>query len=408
MRAMWATALAVATAGCGRRHGSDAIDAAVATATRDASIGVTAIPGRGASSDTFAPHASASATTEPDGGAPACKVLDGPTAQPFVGPAVLRVVPNAGADVIEIVYNDGGSPRVFADAAPRGPKPEKSTIPACAATGDVIYCPDATGAVRRWGRGAENGVVVARGRAGTDIVAASLGNNALVAYLAERVTSEGLVREAWVAMENAPPVRISEDGSGATSIDLATRGEELIALTIDARVAMTPTHARILTLEADKLRLGNDAVIFVGGGAERHTGGALTTAKDGSTFALVAVAEDVRRFGLAAIKVDDPPLVDARAVWSFYPNGLDPAPVAATRGELAMYVARVRPKTPEADAPHVLEIGMVESSGAFRASCVVTTASFVKDVELARDGQGMLWVFYRTPSGSYLAGVRST
>jgi hypothetical protein len=309
---------------------------------------------------------------------------------------------------VELIYNEGGSPRVFADAALHGPKPEKSTIPPCAATGDVIYCPDATGAIRRWRRGGDDGAIVARGRSGTKIVAGSLGHGALVAYLAERVTSEGLVREAWVALEHRSPVRISEDGSGATSIDLASRGEELIALTIDARVAMTPTHARVLKLEANELRMGSDAVIFVGGAAERHTGGALTTSEDGSTFALVAVAEDALRFGLAVINVDDPPVVDAKVVWSFYPNGIDPAPLAATRGELAMHVARVRPKTPEADAPHVLEIGRVEPSGAFRASCIVAAAPFVKDVELARDGQGMLWVFYRTPSASYLARVRGT
>jgi hypothetical protein len=222
------------------------------------------------------------------------------------------------------------------------------------------------------------------------------------------VTSEGLVREAWAAMDGAPPVRFSEDGSGATYIDLVPRGDGLLALTIDARVAMTPAHARLLTIEANKLAIGQDAVVFVGGSAERHNAGTLATAEDGTTFALIPVSEDALRFGMAAIRIDDPPVDDAKVVWSFYPNGIDPAPVAATRGEPAMHVARVRPKTSEAEAPHVLEIGVLEASGDFRPSCLATEATFVKDVEIARDRQKALWVFYRTPSGSWLMRVSVT
>jgi hypothetical protein len=70
-----------------------------------------------------------------------------------------------------------------------------------------------------------------------------------------------------------------------------------------------------------------------------------------------------------------------------------------------MHVARVRPKTSEAEAPHVLEIGVLEPSGAFRPSCVAAESTFVKDVEIARDRQKTLWVFYRTPSGSWLVRV---
>jgi hypothetical protein len=343
-----------------------------------------------------------------DAGAPVCKILGGPTVQPFVGPAVLRIVRREVGEGPELIYNEGGSPRVF--GAPsvvtgsREPKPEKSTIPACAASGEVVYCPDSAGAIHR-SRGGAGDVIVARSRQGTRIVAASLGGHELVAYLAERITTEGLVREAWAAVEDRPPVRLSEDGSGTTFVDLAPRGDTLIALMIDARIAMTPVHARVLTFEANELRVGADAVLFVGGAGERHNAGALAVSREGSAFALVAVAEDALRFGLAVIRIDDPPVVDARAVWSFYPNGLDPAPVAATRGELAMHVARVRPKTAEVDAPHVLEIGAIEPSGAFRSSCLVTAAAFIKDLELARDGQGTLWVFYRTPSGSYLTRV---
>src|SRR5262249_42940331 len=157
-----------------------------------------------------------------------------------------------------------------------------------------------------------------------------------------------------------------EDGSGATYVDLAPRGDGLIALTIDARVAMTPAHARPLTLDQGKLAIGKDAVIFVGGSAERHNAGTLVTANDGTAFSLIPVSEGAPRFGLAPLRIDDPPADDSSVVWSFYPNGLDPAAVAATRGESAMHVARVRPRSSETEATHVLEIGVLEPNGAFR------------------------------------------
>jgi hypothetical protein len=328
-------------------------------------------------------------------------------AQPFNGPALLRIAARGETDAPELVFNEAGSPRVYdariGDAGARGPAPAKSAIPACAVAGGFFFCPDAGGGIHRSRGAGEDGVVVARSKPGTDIAAASLGGRPLVAYIADRVTSEGLVREGWIAMEGAAPVRFSEDGSGATYVDLAQRGEGLLALTIDARVAMTPTHARALTLEGGKLRIGQDAVIFVGGSAERRNAGTLATAADGTAFALVPVSEDALRFGMAAVRIDDPPVDDSSVAWSFYPNGLDPAPVAATRGESEMHVARVRPKTAEAEAPHVLEIGVLQPNGAFRPSCIATEATFVRDVELARDRQKTLWVFYRTPSGSWLS-----
>jgi hypothetical protein len=328
--------------------------------------------------------------------------------QPFVGPALLRLSPSSDADAVELVYNEAGSPRIFdgraVDAGARG-VPAKSTIPACAAAGDVFFCPDPSGAIHRSRGTPETDAVVAKGRAGTDVAGALLAGAPLVAYLADRVTTEGLVREAWVALEGAAPVRVSEDGNGATYVDLAPRGDALIALTIDARVAMTPAHVRILSLEGGKLKVGKDAVIFVGGAAERHNAGVLATGPGGTAFALIPVSEDAFRFGMAAIAIDDPPVDDSRVVWSFYPNGLDPAPVAATRGDGTMHVARVRPKNDKPEAPNVLELGNLEATGGFRPTCVAAESTFVKDVELVQGRQKSLWVFYRTPAGSYLARV---
>jgi hypothetical protein len=394
---------------CSRPKGADRIDAGppIAAAPLPTAAATASASTRAPDATPSKDHGAAEVWIG-DAGVAACKMIGAPALQRFVGPALLRSAPSSDADAVEVVYNDAGFPRIFdgrpVDAATRG-TPAKSTIPSCAAAGDVFYCPDATGAIHRSRGTPETDAVVAKSKPGTDLAAASLAGRPLVAYLADRVTTEGLVREAWAAMEGAAPLRVSEDGSGATFVDLAPRGDTLLALTIDARVAMTPAHARVLSLDGDKIAVGKDAVIFVGGAGERHNAGTLAIGPGGTAFALIPVSEDAVRFGMAAIAIDDPPVDDSRVVWNFYPNGIDPAPVAATRGESALHVARVRPKNDAPDAPHLLEVGMLDATGAFRPSCVAAESTFVKDVEVVQGRQKSLWVFYRTPAGSHLAHV---
>jgi hypothetical protein len=346
------------------------------------------------------------ATSAPtsDAGSPACRQLGAASIQGFNGPVAMHLITRLDADIAELVFNEGGRPRtvvpvlapIDAGVPSSDAPPPKSPLPACAIAGEAIYCADATGAIRRGER------VVARSRAGTDIAATTMGTHVLLAYLAERVTTEGLVREAFITMDDGTPVRLSEDGSGATFVELAPRGEGAVAMTIDARVAMTPTHARMLHAHDGKLEIGEDAVIFVGGSAERHNSGALATSKDGAALALVAVADDASSFGMAAIAIGDPPKDDVPVVWSLYPNGLDPAPIAATRAQRVMRVARVRPKLTDPKSPRVLELGLLEPKGAFRPTCIAAEASFIKDVEIAVDRDDAVWLFYRDPRGSRL------
>ncbi|MGO9708351.1 MAG: hypothetical protein ACLQBL_05795, partial [Polyangiaceae bacterium] len=346
-----------------------------------------------------------------DAGTLACKPLRPVYIDPsFIAPVVLRINDHGPAPVAQLVFNDTGIPQIV--TVPTTPPDAsddstgvvtgrtKSTLPSCAAAADVLYCPDASGAVHAWH--GETGSIVAHARAGTDIAAAAFGGHVALAYLAERQTSEGIVREAWVVLDDGAPVRLSEDGSGATFVELAPRGTALLAMTIDARTAMTPAHARPLSVEDGKLSLGPDAVVFVGGSAERHNAGALAIAKDGSAFELIAVADGASAFGMAAIRVEQPPREDEPVVWSLYPNGLDPAPIAATHGGATMVIARVRPRTADPKSSRVLEIGELSREGAFAPSCIIDEAPFIKDVEVELDRQGALWVFYRDPRGSVL------
>jgi hypothetical protein len=245
--------------------------------------------------------------------------------------------------------------------------------------------------------------LVASSRTGSRVAAGLLGTHAAFAYLASRQTSEGWVSEAWLAVDDDVPVRLSEDGSGATSIALAPHGAGLLALAIDARTALTAMHARPVTFDG-KPKLGDDQVVFVGGPGDRRTRPALAIppAGAGPGWSLLPIAKDVGSFGLAIVHLDDPPRVDEPVTWSMYPNGLDPAPVAAAAQGKRTFVARVRPSAPEPGAPRVLELGEVAGDGAFVPHDLVPTTGAASDVALAADAHGALWLAWVDTGGGWL------
>jgi hypothetical protein len=233
------------------------------------------------------------------------------------------------------------------------------------------------------------------------------------------------VNEAWLEVDDAAPVRISEDGSGATSMVLASRGSSLLALMVDARVALTAMHARSIGYESN-VQIGEDVVVFVGGPGDRRTGPALAVPPAGIAWALLPIGKDVGNFGLAVVRLDAPPRVDEPVAWSLYPNGLDPAPVAAvatvaiakrkkgakaeekappsaeTGAETRLWVARVRPQSSEPTALRVLELGLLQDDGTFLPRDIVATSALMSDVALVGDARGAMWIAWTDASDSWL------
>jgi hypothetical protein len=343
-------------------------------------------------------------------------VLRGPIEVSLRGPALL----NPRGDSMEAIFNEDGRPRVISHAAPApvlGPVPSGREPAAggdktvglavpCAAAGESIFCPDRSGSVHRTLRGGTEDRIVANSRPQSRIAAATLaGTHIALAYLASRQTSEGWVSEAWLAVDEERPVRVSEDGSGATALALAPRGSQLLALMVDARTALTAMHARLIAYGAP-LHVGEDAVVFVGGPGDRRTRAALAAPTSGAAWSFLPIARDVGSFGLAVVKLDEPPHVDEPVVWSMYPNGLDPAPIAAASGFAASspmtWVARVRPQVAEPSSPRMLELGRVAQDGAFVPGHVVATTGNATDVALATDRFGALWLAWVDGAGSWL------
>jgi hypothetical protein len=362
------------------------------------------------------PSDAAAALLAPLDGGTACRLLRGPIELPLKSAAAVTV----RGDTLDVVLDDDGRPRFSSfpagplpPASPGAPPPAREpaaggvasgyAVP-CAAGGDRVFCVDHGGAVHRTARDGTGDRIVASSRSGSRVTAASLGgSHAALGYLASRQTTEGWVSEAWLAVDDAPPVRLSEDGSGATSLSFTTRGGAVLALSVDARSALTAMHVRPVTFENGAARLGEDAVVFVGGPGDRRTSGAVVApAGAGPAWALLPISKDIGSFGLALVKLDDPPRVDEPVSWSMYPNGLDPAPISAAAAGPRVWAARVVPRDASPGSPRVLELGEILSSGAFQPGDVVPTTGKPTDVLLVGDGAGTLWLAWVDSSGSWL------
>jgi hypothetical protein len=345
----------------------------------------------------------------PEAGASVCRLLGGPVQVSRRGAATLAV----RGDEVVAVLNEDGHPALASfrvgpltpGALPWVPPPSAPTraqrVP-CAVTGDLAFCPDRTGIVRRSTLAGADSQWTASAVAGSRVSAARApGSSAVLVYLARRQTSEGWVTEAWIVAKEGRPERLSEDGSGATSAALAARGSSLLAVTVDSRVALTAMHAREVRYDHG-LRLSEDVVIFVGGPGAPGSAAALALFPSSAGWALLPIAQDISSFGVATVRLDTPPQVDEPVLWSLYPDGLDPAPIATVAVGSRLWVARVRPRARGPGAPRLLEVGELETGGSFVAKHIVAGADGATDVALASDSRGALWIAWLDASGSWV------
>jgi hypothetical protein len=350
-----------------------------------------------------------------DGGASSCKRIYGPARQPFEGPAALAV----RGDRLDLITNDRGKPQVVSVAIPASltavvpppatppPRLHDTVHPPCAVAGETVYCVALGGILTRFPReGPPKEVATVISVRG--IAAASLGpGHDVVAFHQQRKTTEGFVSESWVSLDGQPPERLSEEGSGSTALDLAVapastaEAPEVLALSLDARVAMTPMHARHLSLEAGRLKMGTDEVVFIGPLAEPGTVPRLATSR-ARAYALAAWPREAADFGLSVVALPEPLRIDLPAVWSLYKNGLDPAPLAATRGSDPVALARVVPATVDRHGDLVLELGMLATDGAFVTTGEIARGRTLADVSITRDGKGALWLLWSDGDGTWL------
>ncbi|WP_438016213.1 hypothetical protein WMF18_36020 [Sorangium sp. So ce315] len=385
--------------------------AAPDAAAPDAAAADAAVP------DASAPDAGADAGAAADAG---CKLRRGPLALSLRGPALLWTPDEKARSDFRLIFNRDGvaqhvapafsalvgsvPPRDEAAADAGSAEPARASWPACEVAAGFVFCMDQAGTIRRTSMYGGEAPPIGAGRRGTAISAVALpGGRTLLAFLSDRKTTEGVVTQAFAVLDDRPAVPLSEEGSGATFVALAPRPGGALAMYIDARSALTPVHARTLGVTAEgKLELGPDAVIFVGGAGESRLAGALAIGPEGPAYALLPASRDMSDFGMAAIRIDGAPRDDMPAVWSLYPNGLSPAPIAATQGVSPIHVARVRPTARDPGAQHALEIGQLDAAGRFQPRCVAVEGKSFKHVAIEADRDGSLWIAYTTGTGTFL------
>lgn len=334
------------------------------------------------------PGSSVAVTAVGDAGT-ACRIEAGPIAADFSGPAALAPTPKG----VLAIGNDKGAPRAFTieGKGTNATALASTSLVPCAWAKGVSFCPEPTGAVHRVEGGKDD--VAFHARAGSRIAAAEVGGHAVVAFIAEQKTTEGTKQIAQLWSDDGQTARLSDEGNGATFVDLAARDGEVVAMFIDAHMGMTPVHARTIGWK-NRATLGADTVLFVAGNAEAETRGAIATRHDkGPSFALVPIAKDITAFGVATIEIAPTPKVDAPVSWSLYDNGLDPAPIAATHDGARVLVARVRPFGGGAIAPKVLELGALDDAGKYTSYGIVPTHGRPTHVALLADATGA-WLTY--------------
>lgn len=421
-RAVTILSIGIAAVGCSREpptsHESAALlpapSGAMSSASPSASSASIASPppsasavASGAASASAAPVSSPTASAKTPPSAAPCTIANGPVQLPFTGPVALTT--SAEREGATALFNANGALRSIDVALSPGKKAlanaaEKATSPACAPAGSIVYCVDTSGTIHRHASSGGEVGTMEGARPGAGIAAASLGGKrSIVSFLADRSSSEGKVVVAFASLDGGPPVQVSEDGSGATSLSLVPWGDRAVLLYVDARLAMTPIHARILAAK-DKLAMEKDAVVFVGEGSTRAVPAALALGKDGP-FGLFAGGRDVTSFGLSVVKISDPPIDDAPSAFEPYAAGINSAPVAATVGEERPRVAIVKPGD-RGGAKREIEIGALDEKGAYKARCGAFEGSSFSDLAIAPGRGGSLFVAFTDGEGTWLAEVR--
>jgi hypothetical protein len=229
--------------------------------------------------------------------------------------------------------------------------------------------------------------------AGSSPSAVRTGGRDAVAYLAKATPSRA-ERHARLWVEGGGTVDLSPDGAGASAVVLVAAGRDrVVAMSLDARQAMSPVHARSIRVSPEgRAELGSDDVVFIGGPPEHFTELAALPVGPIPT-AFIALATD-RSFALHSIALTG--AKDAAVHELAYPNGLDPAPVAGAVACNRTFVFYARPEAREPNASHVLEIATIAPNGAFEVRDVAARAHRITEITAAASDERTVWVTYTT------------
>lgn len=228
--------------------------------------------------------------------------------------------------------------------------------------------------------------------------AVSWGSREAVAYVAKRRTKDGERRaRLWVDKE---AIDLSQEGAGGTAVALLATETSLRVGWLDQRTALVPLH--LATVEGGPLRVTERRLAWNAPPSDQPMDVSLTLPKD-VLVGLLAVPKNGVDFGLARV----PLAADTReeAVWSLYPNGLDPAPAlgfsACGRGAVAF----VRPAAKAPDAPRAVMVAEVADDGSLSEEREVATAKQVDHLAVSATASGA-WIAWAGDGRTWVRRLR--
>jgi hypothetical protein len=210
------------------------------------------------------------------------------------------------------------------------------------------------------------------------------------AYLVRgKEPEDPLLARLWV--EGAGTRLLTPEGTTTHSVALTRQKDGVLAVSLHARMAMTPVHARRIRFHGSQPQLGEDVVVWVGGGVQPLTEIAVLSGPGDALRAFIPHERSITEFGIAELDLGQEPDMDTPTRWLFYPNGIDPAPldVAIVCGEpVALYA---QPRTADPDAPQQLVLrSLAEPS---RAQEIAQARAFYSVSLAGVPGGGLLaWV----------------
>lgn len=198
---------------------------------------------------------------------------------------------------------------------------------------------------------------------------------ATVAYIVRPEKEDApLVARLWV--EGAPSLRITSEGNSTHSVSLVQTETGVLALSVEARMAMTPVHARRIGFPGGAPELGDDVVVWVGGGIQPLTEMTVLPSGAQGLYGFIPHERSISEFGIARLDIGMSPTMDTKATWMLYPNGIDPAPVAASHLCGAPVLLHATPETRAPDSPQELVLRTVGGPSASRPVRVASARAF--------------------------------
>lgn len=161
-----------------------------------------------------------------------------------------------------------------------------------------------------------------------------------------------LLAKLWV--DGAAPELLTAEGNSTHSVRLVRTADGVLAVSVQARMAMTPVHARSVRFASGKPLLSDDTVVWVGGGIQSLTEMALLPDGQQDLWGFLPHERSIQEFGMARLDIGMSPDMDTPTSWILYPNGIDPAPVAAGRVCGVPMVLHAAPETARPDSAHEL------------------------------------------------------